>query len=116
MALIEQITELLNQKLESLEISMNSKINSISLELKKELNDQLKSDIDNKIDEVLNIVKDNNTEITSTFHKVTEVIDKMNGMYHMKSENSPDIIQYTTMDYEEVQGHTFEQEDIKYLR
>ena len=112
MATIEQITELLNQKLESLEINVNSKIDSISIELKKELNDQLKKDIDYKIEEVLNIVKDNNTEMTSTFHKVTEVIDKMNGTYDMKSDNSPDIIQYTTMDYEEIQGHTFEQEDI----
>ena len=112
MATIEQITELLNQKLELLEINMNSKIDSISVELKKELNEQLKKDIDYKIEEVLNIVKDNNTEMTSTFHKVTEVIDKMNGTYHMKSANSPDIIQYTTMDYEEIQGHTFEQEDI----
>ena len=112
MATIEQVTKLLNLKLEALEINMNSKIDSISVELKKELNDQLKSDINNKIDEVLNIVNDNNTEMKTAFHKVTVVIDKMNGIHHMNSENSPDIIQYTTTDYEEVQGNTLEQEDI----
>ena len=112
MASIEQITELLNQKLEILENNMNLKIDSLSAQLKKELNDQLKSDINNKIDEILNIVNDNNTEMKTAFHKVTEVIDKINGIHHMKSENSPDIIYYTTTDYEGVQGNTLEQEDI----
>ena len=112
MASIEQITELLNQKLEILENNMNLKIDSLSGQLKKELNDQLKSDINNKIDEILNIVNDNNTEMKTAFHKVTEVIDKINGIHHMKSENSPDIIYYTTTDYEGVQGNTLEQEDI----
>ena len=112
MATIEKITDLLNSKLEILENNMNLKTDSLSVQLKKELNDQLNSDINNKIDEVLNIVNDNNTEMQTAFHKVTEVIDKMNGIHHMNSENSPDIIQYTTTDYEEVQGNTLEQEDI----